>query len=194
MKRDTINGNLSHIVYYSNSQVRQNGRIFPWGGFRIITDGVTDDPVDNTSGCYCWCEQLMKYPTEQYMVHIDFDNLLIKKRHTGDIVETLPLYGEVVEVFVPDVQFLRIDANRMLEDMSQTKSDEGDGNHFFIFDQRYIGMVVIKLAFHGFLKAVSDTVVEDYIFLTPEGKKVPFTFTPEKTKEECLLLRHFTID
>ncbi|MBP6974554.1 MAG: hypothetical protein KBB54_01275 [Candidatus Pacebacteria bacterium] len=177
MKRTTINGNISHIAYYANAQVRQNGRIFPWGAFRIISDEKEDDPSDNSCGLYCWCEKLIEYDTQHYMIDIDDDNLLIKKRTDGRVVETFALYGFVVEVFVPHIEFLKIGGNGTLQSTPLNNIGDQPDNHFFTFDQQYAGTEVIKLAFHGWLKPIQDIVAEDYLFVTNEGKKIPFEYS-----------------
>ncbi len=164
---------MSHFAYYINAKVRQDGRIFPWGGFRITTS-KNDDPADNDSGLFCWCEELIEYPNQTHAVHIVTDYLLVTERSTNDEIDQFALYGDVVQVFVPCIQFVEIDAAGKIRFLQNEEVVEDQ--NFFSFDLKYAGLKVVKLAFHGHLKPLKDTKAEDYLVFTLDGEKVPFCF------------------
>jgi hypothetical protein len=177
MKRKTINNNISHIAYFATACVRQNGRIFPWGGFRVL-DKEDDDPADNTSGLYCWCQKLIDYPTEKYKVEVVFDTLMIIDRTNENIVKTFEIYGEEVEVFVPTIEFFKISSEGLFTD-----PDEKIENLFFTFDKKYGGLDVVKISFEKGMKPLSQSTAEDYIIITTDGEIIPFIFSPKKNLE-----------
>lgn len=179
MKRKTINGNMSHFAYYANASVRQNGRIFPWGGFRLLNEEDYDF-ADNTSGLYCWCEKLINYPTEQYKAEITLETLVVKDRLKETVIETFSLYGNEVEVFVPTVEFLKISSEGFLVDSLENEEYEKTENLFFTFDKKYGGIDIIKLSFEKGMKPLNQRTAEDYIVLTHDGRKIPFVFCSKK--------------
>ncbi|HSE56546.1 MAG TPA: hypothetical protein VLB02_00445 [Candidatus Paceibacterota bacterium] len=174
---------FGHTPFFTDSYIRQNGRIFPWGGFRTYNNIVPkfEDQTKDEGGMWAWSEKLIPYGSPRYYLHMENNYLYVVPQGRCKAVEVLALAGDV---YVPSYDIVTVTKNRTLYSPENHGKSFDFGHHFQISGV-VPGTELILLTLEDDGAMERFCTASHYRLFTKEGTAVPFMF---KGVEEMKLL------